>query len=438
MTKIKNITVHNYKALSDQNIDLNGCSVIVTGGNDKGKTSLLSGMIDRFQGEKPNLIVKRGEDKGVNTMELTDRSVIQWKFTGKTESFKFTTKDETVQTTGVLSSIGKMYFGEKFNIDKFIAKSNKEQVKEVQKLLCIDLTELDKQHKENFDLRTDANKELKRIKALNVQEPLEVEAPDIDAIKQEKVNIQNANTTLKNNWVTENANHQKEALEFNTLQDNLKKEKEDFETNSGIISQYNNENDPISSFINFEGISKFYKNMPDSKEKKEVTTLEEPKYTELTVVDKKLEDAYTDKAEFDTYGTDLIAYKNWVKSEENAINKIAELNVKLDEIAGKKLVKIKEANLPEDFEMTDDGILYKGFALDSNQISSSAKYIASLKLGSLVLGRIRTMHFDASFLDNISLGKIQDWADENDLQLLIERPDMTGGDIEYNIIEELS
>ena len=46
------------------------------------------------------------------------------------------------------------------------------------------------------------------------------------------------------------------------------------------------------------------------------------------------------------------------------------------------------------------------------------------------------MHFDASFLDKNSLAEIQLWANENDLQLLIERPDYDGGDIQYKIINE--
>ena len=72
--------------------------------------------------------------------------------------------------------------------------------------------------------------------------------------------------------------------------------------------------------------------------------------------------------------------------------------------------------------------------LTDNQISSSSKYIAALKLGAMVLGEIRAMHFDASFLDKNSLSEIQDWANENDLQLLIERPDFDGGEIKYEII----
>jgi hypothetical protein len=39
-------------------------------------------------------------------------------------------------------------------------------------------------------------------------------------------------------------------------------------------------------------------------------------------------------------------------------------------------------------------------------------------------------------LDKNTLAEIQTWANENDLQLLIERPDFDGGEIKYTLIEQ--
>ncbi len=51
------------------------------------------------------------------------------------------------------------------------------------------------------------------------------------------------------------------------------------------------------------------------------------------------------------------------------------------------------------------------------------------------IGEIRTLHFDASFLDRESLESIEKWANDNDLQLLIERPAYNGGEITYELIQ---
>ena len=437
MVKVKSITVKNYKALAEQEINLNGASAIITAGNNQGKTSLLRGLIDRFRGEKPDIIVKQGEEKGENTMELTDGSKIAWKFTHKTENFSFTTAEDIKMTTGVLSAIGEKYFGMKFNIDKFINSSMKEQLKQVQKLLGVDLSILDQRYKLKFDERTEANREVKRLLALNVQKPEEVVVVDIEALKKEKQELVDKNTKLKEKWVSDNEAHQKEALNHNKIQSERKDRREKFMNDWKIVEQFEDEDaHEITAFIDLEGIGRFYDKMEKPEELKEVSTLIEPEYHSLVEIDKKIEDAYEDKSKFDAYQTSLDAYNKWVKEGTDARKKADDLKADLDKITEEKTKLIKEANLPDGFELTDEGLLYNGLPLDDNQISSSAKYICALKLGALVLGKVRTMHFDASYLDKNSLNDIQKWADENDLQLLIERPDFEGGEITYNIIED--
>jgi hypothetical protein len=432
--KIKTITVRNFKALSDQELNLNGASAIITAGNNEGKTSILRGLVDRFRGEKPEIIVKQGEEKGENVMELTDGSKIGWKFTHKTENFSFTTPEGIKMTTGVLKSIGEIYFGIKFSIDKFISSSRKEQLKQVQILLGIDLSALDQKHKEKFDARTEANRVVKTLLGLNTKKPEVVENPDIEAIKKRKTAITENNTKLKEKWVIDNEAHQKEAIEFNQLQQHyraniktLSEQKLDLEKYKGQI---------VATFIDYKKLEKYINDIPEPLIDKEVTSLVEPVYGLFTGIDKEIEDAYTDKAKFDTYNTDLTNYNDWVEKGGKARKKADELSAELDKINEEKLKLIKGANLPEEFKMTDNGLLYKGLPLDDNQISSSAKYICALKLGALSLGKVNAMHFDASFLDKKSLMEIQEWANSQDLQLLLEKVDYEGGSIKYNFIEE--
>ena len=97
------------------------------------------------------------------------------------------------------------------------------------------------------------------------------------------------------------------------------------------------------------------------------------------------------------------------------------------------MAMIKSAPLPEGFGFTDDGITYNKLPFTREQLSSSGIYIAALKLASMNLGEVKTLHFDASFLDKNSLADIEKWANDNGLQLLIERPDFEGGEIEYEL-----
>src|SRR6056297_2374760 len=157
--KIKKIEVKNFKAVAEQTANFDGHSAIITGGNDKGKSSLLKGIIDRFRGEKPQIILKEGEGKGYNIMELTDGSRIEWKFTEKGEQFAYITKEGIKQTTGVLKAIGEKYFGIRFDIDEFLNSQPKQQVKMLQKLVGLDFEEIDGRYNKAFEYRRDAKKE---------------------------------------------------------------------------------------------------------------------------------------------------------------------------------------------------------------------------------------------------------------------------------------
>src|ERR1035437_5655554 len=93
-TKTKKITVTNFKAISALEIDFNGCTGIITGGNNKGKSSLLRGITDRIRGLKPELIVKQGEKEGNGTIELTSGEKFMWEFDIEgTDKLIFVTKD---------------------------------------------------------------------------------------------------------------------------------------------------------------------------------------------------------------------------------------------------------------------------------------------------------------------------------------------------------
>ena len=106
-------------------------------------------------------------------------------------------------------------------------------------------------------------------------------------------------------------------------------------------------------------------------------------------------------------------------------------------------IKIKIANelVSKPYvDMTIDIMEKLGVSVQKNGyenffVKGSQKYIAGLKLGAMVLGELKTMHFDASFLDKNSLNEVQEWAERNSYQLLIERPDFDAGEIKYEIIE---
>jgi hypothetical protein len=435
MSKIKTIRVENFKAIGIQEVNLNGNSIIMVAANDKGKSSLLRGLIDRFQGVKPSVIVKQGEEKGFNEMELTDGSVIKWKFTEKGEQFSFTTKEGITQTTGVLKAIGEKYFGKNFNIDAFMTMSSNKQTEKVLEILGVDTSQLDADYKIQYDLRTDVNRELKRLLALDKKKPEEVERVEINEIKKRKQEIVDRNAIAQQKWLLNNEARQNSIIEFNKIQDKLKQERDKFIDVYKHLEKY--EGEKIGEFIDFKGMLEYHKSLPKPQENKSITSLEPLKPESLVEIEEELSKAYSTREYFNNFLIELGDYDNWIEENKKAKDTVEELNINIASIQEQKTTLVANANLPKEFSVSEDNeMLYNGFPITKEQLSTSSRYIAALKLGALVIGEVRALHFDASFLDNISLAEVEKWAEKEGYQLMVERPSYSGGEITYEFLSE--
>ena len=431
--KIQKITVQNFKAVSEQEIDLNGCSAIVTAGNNKGKSSMLSGLIDRFRGEIPDLIVKQGEEKGFNRIDLTDGSSIEWGFTQKTEKFVYTTKEGFEMKSGVLGQIGKKYFGIEFDIDKFLSSGPQAQTKQLQEIVGLDFSDVDARYKEAYEGRADANKEMKRVSGLGVEEPEKVDKPNLEKIKADIKEAEDNNAKIRTNWNAKNTKHREDTIDFNSNQITLDEKRDNMIDSYQFLLKFE---DAWGECIDYEKAKKQLDDLPKGKDVRKVEDLEWPKMILTKELEQQLTNGNEQQRKYDAYERELKSYNDWVAEGKKARETAEKADTDVKAILSEKNEMIANSSLPEDFAIIDDTVHFKGFSLSNSQQSSSAKYIAALKLGSMSLGDIRTMHFDASFLDKNSLNDIQKWAETQDLQLLIERPDFDGGEIQYEIIQK--
>jgi hypothetical protein len=96
---------------------------------------------------------------------------------------------------------------------------------------------------------------------------------------------------------------------------------------------------------------------------------------------------------------------------------------------------IESAKFPKGVSIDSKGITIDGLPLERTQISTSKLYTTALRIAAMNLGEVKTLYFDASFLDRKTLEEIEKWANEIGLQLLLERPDWNGGEIKYELIQ---
>jgi len=420
MSKVKKITVSNLKAISDLTADFNGCTAIVTGGNNKGKSSFLKSLPDRLKSIKPDVILKEGATEGFTEWELTTGEKLIWQFdktTKKGEKLILITKENI--KTAITSELAARYFPKGFDIDQFLNDGPKKQRETLQKIVGLDFSDIDSRYKQAYENRTFANRDLEtaRGKLVPVNEDIDTEPIDIIEIQKQIAAIDGHNEryTHVTSGLDEKSAAQAECqTEIVRLKSEIERLESLIQDQTNKISSLQVDIDKGNDWLQVEA------NKPKSEDfKKDLN-------------DKLIETQKTNKQIEENNNAKLLqkAFKEAEKLAQDADKLVKEIETEKTDL-------IKSAELPVGFGFTDDGITYLGHAFTKDQLSSSAIYIAALKLASLNIGEVKTLHFDASYLDKNSLSEIETWAHMNDLQLLIERPDFEGGEIEYHLIENV-
>lgn len=401
-TRIKQIKVYNCKAIDFKTLDLNGCTAIIIGGNDKGKTTLSRALIDRFRGVKSDFIVRATERSGFYEMTLTNGEIITWDFSiNGDEKLSITVDGERHRLT---KEMMKYYFPSSFDVDKFLNDFPAEQQKKLAKLTGLDFTDIDRAYKEADEERKYHNKKLKDLEAQQIQyephwtdvvqdlEPLRKELTDVSAHNTKFVTIKTKLDDKKNKLV-------EEYKLIEAYKQNLKEAEE-------RAMQLETEIDKGNSWIDNEA------NKP-----------KDENYTKNLL--NKIKD---------------IEQNNFAIQKTKELEKqeriVEDIKLSLKKILNDKSEMIRLADMPDGFGFNEEGITYNMLPFNRQAQSSSSLYIGALKLAERSLGQVKVIHFDASYLDKNNIQKVKEWAESNNLQLLIERPDFDCGEIRYEIIEE--
>lgn len=456
MSKVKKITVSNLKAISQQVANFDGCTAIVTGANNSGKTTLLRSLFDRCRtnGIKADKVLKDGESEGFNEIELTTGEKLRWEFNDKGKGFKekLTYITEKDIKTSLTSELRARFLPETFDVDAFLAATPQKQRKVLQDLAGLDFTDIDTRYSEAYKERTAANtRAADAATLLNATVmPVKAAVVEIGPLNEKKEKVRGelnqkyldnkaANEITRNSWQMDCDLARNTVIDFNKIQKEKLYAIQHIEGYRDRILNIMVEVDGLSELVDLTKLIEFITNMPQPEPDKIYVPVPEPEYipelpdnTPLLDIETKIDAAHEQNRK-------AALYSSWLefqKKKDETAKAAIEANNKVTAIEAERMDLIKTANMPEGFTFTDEGIAYNGLSFTREQLSSSGIYIAALKLASMNIGEIRTLHFDASFLDKNSLAEIEQWASANDLQLLIERPDFEGGEIEYQLITE--
>ena len=391
MSKVERIYLKNIKAIVEQEINLHGCSALITAGNNKGKTTLLTALPQRLLSKKPSKVLHNDEKEGIAEFELTTGEKFLWELKDGKEKLTFITS-EGLQKTCV-KEISRRYFSMPFDIDKFLNQSPKEQSKALQKLVGVDFDDLDAKFNKAYEERAFLKRRLEESKAQDLKYD--------DRIPLEKIDI----SALQKSYA-ETVQHNEEIRSVKSRIASIEHEIEELRRKAIILKS---EQSSLEEELSILGESKAIEDMQANMDE----AISKNNYIDNNIRAKE----HQNKIE---------RHKSEVEKIEGEVKRIEAL----------KLERLKSVKLPDGVSISDEGLLVDGFEFNKHQLSLSKIYITALKIGALGLGEVKMQFFDAAPLDKVSLLEIEKWASENDLQLLIEKPDFDGGEITYEIIKD--
>lgn len=156
MTKVQKIFVRNLRQIDEIETTFNGCTAIVTGGNNKGKSTLLKSIVERLRWDKTN-IVKEWKQSWEAERTFTDWSTLSWEILWESDKIVYTTKD-WIKTSSIKEICSKLFWVG-FDIDEFLQAQPKKQKEIMQWLVGLkkEFEVLDTQYTQAYNDRSNKN-----------------------------------------------------------------------------------------------------------------------------------------------------------------------------------------------------------------------------------------------------------------------------------------
>lgn len=398
--KVLQFEIQNYKALAgNRTIEPNGGSFFLVGANGQGKTSAGKALIDILTKNFPSRPVTEGEKEGYIEVTFDDRSRLYCRFEdGKKPKIQFITSD------GMKASTPRDFFarmageGMTFDVDQFMALAPKPRREMLEKITGIDLSDLNAKEASLMEERKDYRARLKEQEA-------RVKPYDKEDVEKELIDINDLAEKVRK------AEHTEQKLQH--VKDRISSTKE-------LI-------DKLKAQLKAAEVTLFEEEaMHDELAEKVLDPFE------LDALKEQLRKA----DETNTNIREAREAHEEAKKAKSLKQKYEEADQAILDIREEKEKLIQSKPLPAEgltFDPDGDGLLLHGLPFEDAQIASSAKIIAALQIAASQLGKIRYLHFDAALLDKDNAIRVMEWAEDNDLQLCIERPLWEGGDLRMEV-----
>lgn len=419
--KIISYEAHNVLGVKDIRFDMQGRHLFLVGGkNGQGKTSALTALVMTLCGKSgmgtkdyPQIALRDGQKKGKVTIQLTGSDDLH-EHSGLTAELSLRRKASgvIVEEFRLLDSTGaeapeprktlqRLFQLKAFDPLEFERMKPKEKASCVQKMLGLDLSKYDSEHKSVFDERTAVGREGKKLAAQleAMEKHKDVPAEEIkvaDLMSQvDKLHEENKSRStmskladdLKNNQVALTAEADALVDQIAALQKKLE------DTNDKIAAEEKAEKEA----------RKKLEKLPDRTE--DIAAVKE----QIAQADETNRKVRENKA-YDKLAAELKESRGQWQT----------LTDRLKEIAEERAEEVANADWPiEGMELQEDGLVWNGLPFE--QASTSQRIMASVAVGMRLNPELRLLVCEhGSDLDVDTLNALDAVLKRNDFQLICE------------------
>lgn len=417
--KLVQLNIKNVKKIKAAEIKPADNTVVITGKNAAGKSTILDSIAMALGGKDqvPGEPIRHGQSKGEIVAKLDDL-IIERTFTKKGTKLKVTTPKGVPVTGGPQKALDERIGKLSFDPLAFMRKKPDERAAIVRELAGVDVATADKARAELYDRRHDLGVELRNAKAKADGSEVYEDVPD------EEVSVAGLMEELKNAQETNAAN--------GSVRTRLKEKIESHKALWSSVSE----------------IEAKIKQLQKDKEDEERALREVS--VEVTALQKEvdgLQDVMTDPisqriTQADEVNRKIRANQESAKAEAEADrlqDEYDKLTGEIAEIDEYKATALREAKLPIDgLSFTETGLAFNGTPFE--QCSASEQLKVSVAMGMAMNPRLRLMLIrDGSLLDEESKEYLRQMADTEDYQVwleVVESDDENAIEIEDGTIKE--
>ena len=407
--KIISLKAENIKKLRAVEITPDGNTVVISGRNGQGKTSVLDSIWLALAGGEASKGMPRpvrdGEKKASVTLNLGDLIVTRTWTDNDKSYLKVDNKDgATFKSPQKMldALVGRL----SFDPLAFAQQDDKTQLKTLQELVNIDPAPLDARRKVIFDQRTIINREATQLKG-----QLDGMTAPGDDVPAEELSVSEVLAELRTTQEQKNTNDNKrrELLDLKRKADQLKTEIESIDEQ---IKKLQEKRETVNANLTTT-------NVQGRKLQVEVTALVDPN---LDSFQTKLNNVETTNKAV----RNAKAYKEAKAKYEAKKAESDKLTADIGKVDTEKEAMLKAAKFPIDgLGFDETGVIFK--AIPFKQCSSAERLRVSLAMAMALNPKLRVIRIaDGSLLDSVNMKLIEEMAKEQDFQVWVEVVDESG------------